>query len=298
MDVKQVETFLEVMKRGSFTAAAEQLGYAQSTITGHIRQLEEYLSVQLFERTSKINRPTSGAHAFLPYAREFLLVRENALNAMLAESQQMSGEIVVGTSETVCITSLAEPLAAFSSAHPGVNLTIIMIDCTEVSRMLRQNEIDLAFFTGEPLKEEGLETLALRWEPMVLTFQKGRFPSPAALTPEDLRKEHYLVSTRGCVFRTLLERYFFARSSRLPHMMDVGSMQVVKNLCACNLGLAFIPRYAVERELEDGTLESMQLRGVEEKSIATQLVIHCNKVRTPAMKVLVERLDHSLLPRR
>lgn len=295
MDIKQVETFLEIMKAGSFTAAAEHLGYAQSTITGHINQLENSLSVQLFERTSKTKRPTTSAMAFLPYARQFVAVRDSAVNAMLAVSGQMGGEIVVGTSETVCITSLAEPLAAFSSAYPGVKLTIRMMDCNDASKLLRQNEIDIAFFTGKPLLEKGLKTLTSRWEIMALAFKRGRFPETAPVTADTLLEEHYLVSTKGCVFRTLLERHFKTWGDHHPHLMEVGSMQVVKNLCTCNLGLAFLPRYAIENEILDGQLDCLIPDGLSHESIATQMVVHENKALTPAMTILIEKLTKNLL---
>lgn len=295
MDIKQVETFLEIMRAGSFTAAAENLGYAQSTVTGHISQLENSLSVQLFERTSKTKRPTTSAHAFLPYARQFIAVRDSAVNAMLAVSGQMGGKIVVGTSETVCITSLAEPLAAFSSAYPGVELTIRIMDCTDASRLLRQNEIDIAFFTGEPLTQKGLKTLSLRWETMALAFKKGRFSQAGPVTPDILLGEHYLVSSKGCIFRTLLEKHLRSWDDRLPHLMEVGSIQVVKNLCACNLGLALLPLYALEKEIRDGQLECIVPEGISPESIATQMVIHENKALTPAMRILIEKLTENLL---
>ena len=295
MDIKQVETFLEIMRAGSFTTAAENLGYAQSTITGHVSQLESSLSVQLFERTSKTKRPTKSALAFLPYAREFVAVRDRAVDAMLAVSQQMGGRIVVGTSETVCITSLAEPLAAFSATYPGVELSIRMMDCSEASKLLRLNEIDLAFFTGEPLVEKGLKTLAARWETMALAFRKGRFSEADSLTTDLLPGEHYLVSARGCVFRTLLERHLKIWGDRPPRLMEVGSIQVVKNLCACNLGLAFLPRYALEKEIREGQLECMIPEGVSGETIATQIVVHENKALTPAMTILIDQLRSNLL---
>lgn len=70
MELKHVETFLTIMKEGSFTRAAECLGYTQSSMTAHIHALEEALSVKLFERLSRQNTPTAAAQEFLPHARE------------------------------------------------------------------------------------------------------------------------------------------------------------------------------------------------------------------------------------
>ena len=186
-------------------------------------------------------------------------------------------------------------MAAFSSAYPGVGLTIKIIDCTDASRLLRQNDIDIAFFTGEYLMEKGLKTLSSRWETMALAYKKGRFSETGPITPALLLGEHYLVSTKGCVFRTLLERHFSTWGDRLPHLMEVGSIQVVKNLCACNLGLAFLPRYALEKEIESGQLDCIIPDGLSQKSIATQMVVHENKALTPAMNILIGKLSENLL---
>jgi len=295
MDIKQVETFLKIIETGSFTAAAEHLGYAQSTVTGHISQLEQSLGVQLFERTSKTKKPTTSAMALLPYARQFVAVRKRAIDAMLAVSNQMGGKVVAGASETVCISSLAEPLAAFSSANPGVELVIRIMDCADASRMLRSNEIDFAFFTGEPLSEKGLRTMALRWETMALAYQPERFSGRPDVSDGFPLEEHYLVATRGCVFRTLLEENFKTSGAGSPHLMEVGSIQVVKNLCACNLGLAFLPEYSMENEKREGKLEYIAFNKMYSRSIATQIVTHENKALTPAMNRLIEDLSKNLI---
>ena len=145
------------------------------------------------------------------------------------------------------------------------------------------------------LMEKGLKTLSSRWETMALAYKKGRFSETGPITPALLLGEHYLVSTKGCVFRTLLERHFSTWGDRLPHLMEVGSIQVVKNLCACNLGLAFLPRYALEKEIESGQLDCIIPDGLSQKSIATQMVVHENKALTPAMNILIGKLSENLL---
>lgn len=289
MELKHLKTFVEIMNTGSFSAAAKKLDYAQSTITGHIHLLESSLSVKLFERTANVNQPTKEAFILLPYAKQILATTEEAVNVIRSASDQMVGEIILGTTQAVCVTNLVDSLKAFSHEFPGIELNVKNIDCRDVVHKLKQNEIDLAFVTCQPVRDPSIVVRSERIETMVLGFAPGDY-SRRSLDVNKLRSERFIVNWKGCIFRTLLEKHFDDWGGN-PRLMEVDSVQAMKELCAGGFGLAYLPSYVLDKEKERGTLDYISVEPVEGEEVSTQLLLHRNKNLTPAMSVLCNEIS-------
>lgn len=284
MDIKYVSTFVEIMNTGSFSAAAKKLDYAQSTITGHIRNLERDLSVELFNRAAKVNTPTREAFAFLPHARKILTAQKEAMDLMSSLSGKMEGEVVLGTTQAVWVRDLIDRIVFFSRDCPKILLTVKQVDFREVVHELKENTIDLAFVTCQPIGDPFLKVCGSRKEPMVLVFPPGKFSGERPST-EQLLAERFIVNWKGCIFRTLLERRF-DRWGGSPHLVEVDSVPTMKELCASGLGLAYLPMYTIEEEKERGFLDCLSLEPDEKEEMVTQLLIHRDRVMTPAVTEL------------
>ena len=292
MELKHLKTFVEIMNRGSFSAAAKELDYAQSTITGHIRLLERDLAVKLFDRTANINRPTQEAEILLPHARRILAATDEAINVIRGVSDQMVGEVILGTTQAVCSTSLVDALQSFSRNFPGIELNVKNVDCRDVAHKLKQNEIDLAFVTCQPVRDPSILVRSEREETMVLAFAPGKY-SKKNLEAKDLRSERFIVNWKGCIFRTLLDKHFDDWGGS-PRLMEVDSVSVMKELCVGGFGLAYLPSYVLDRDREVGTLDYISIDGREDERVVTQLLLYRNKTLTPAMSVLCQEIEKVL----
>ncbi len=288
MEIRHVNTFVEIMNAGSFAAAARKMGYAQSTMTGHVRHLEKDLAVELFSRTGKVNTPTREAMAFLPHARNILAAEKEAMDMMTTFSGQMMGEVVLGTTQAVWVPELVDAIVSFSEECPKVGLTLKQIDFREVVHEIKGNIIDLAFVTCQPVTDPFLRTCAFRRERMVLAFSPGRY-SGGKPNKEQLFEERFIVNWRGCIFRTLLERHFHYWGMT-PIVTEVDSVPTMKEFCVRGLGLIFVPFYAIAREIKSGVLDYITFERQDEKEMRTQLLIHRDKVTTPALTALCAKL--------
>lgn len=289
MELKHLRTFVEIMKTGSFSGAAKKLDYAQSTITGHIHLLEGSLSVKLFERTGNVNSPTREAEILLPYARKILASTDEAMNVIRGVSEQMVGEIILGTTQSVSVTNLVDALRAFSRDFPGIELNVKNVDCRDVAHKLKQGEIDLAFVTCQPIRDSSILIRSERPEEMVLGFSKKEY-SREEVERKDFRSERFIVNWKGCIYRTFLEKHFEEWGGS-PRLMEVDSVQAMKDLCAGGFGLAYLPGYVLEKEKERGSLDYIDLDPLEGEEVVTQLLLHRKKTVTPAMSVLCNEIS-------
>lgn len=116
MDFKQLKTFITICDVKSFTSAAATLGYAQSTITTQIKMLEEDLGTTLFNRIGKTISLTNEGQQLLPYARQVLDLERSIYNN-ISTSSNSSGNLVIGTPESLCNQLVPQIIKFFKSQY-------------------------------------------------------------------------------------------------------------------------------------------------------------------------------------
>ena len=99
MEFRNLYSFLKVHDLGSFSKAAEDLGYAQSTVTLHIQQLEDELGVPLFDRIGRKNSLTPYGTQLLDYARKILQLQEQVKFISRADRTKIGGTLRLGMVE-------------------------------------------------------------------------------------------------------------------------------------------------------------------------------------------------------
>ena len=112
MDIRNIQTFIRVAELKSFTKAADELNYVQSTVTMQIQQLEKELGYPLFDRIGKKVSLTSLGMEFLTYAYEILHAVEKA-ETLGRNSDNAHGILRLGVSESILFGVLADFLPAF-----------------------------------------------------------------------------------------------------------------------------------------------------------------------------------------
>lgn len=135
------ETFLEVMRGGSFSAAARALGVAQPTARRRVEELERTLGVVLFTRAVNGLTPTDAAHATLPYAEAMGATARALERAISAPEDAARGTVRLAASEIVGAEVLPEALAELRRAHPGIDVELAVSNRNED---LLRRDADLA----------------------------------------------------------------------------------------------------------------------------------------------------------
>ena len=145
MELRTVRTFLRVAELQSFSRAAQQLGYSQAAVTVQIKQLEQELGTQLFERIGKRIKLTENGARFIPHAMELLKVAQKA-QTFISDDSKPSGQLRIGTAESLSISVLPQILLEFHALCPAVETSIHTGLISELFDMVRQNDVDVLFF--------------------------------------------------------------------------------------------------------------------------------------------------------
>ncbi|MFE9834309.1 LysR substrate-binding domain-containing protein [Streptomyces sp. NPDC005551] len=174
-DPSQLRTFLAVAQTLSFTRAARRLGLRQSTVSQHVRRLEDAAGRRLFSRDTHSVELTEDGEAMLGFARRILEVHEQA--SAFFTGTRLRGRLRFGASEDFVLTRLPEILEGFRHDHPEVDLELTVELSGTLHERLAAGKLDLVLAKCRPedprgelvwhdeLVWIGAERLRLRLEP-------------------------------------------------------------------------------------------------------------------------------------
>ena len=141
MEIKNLTTFEQVAELNSFTKAAEKLGFSQSTVSAQIRQLEEELGFQLFERINRTVALTEKGREVLKYAHQIDKLTQE-LKKNMQSQKKISGHVRLAMADSLCDSFLGSKFSWFREQYPDITLKIIAAGTEEMFRLMNHNEVD------------------------------------------------------------------------------------------------------------------------------------------------------------
>lgn len=245
-----VRTFLVLLERRSFQAAAQQLHLSQPTISQHMRKLEDRLGVLLVERANSGCEPTPAARTFLPYAQRLMRIHDRALAHFHAQPLRIGVSTNIGT-------YLLQPfLRVYAQREDRAEWTLT-IDRNPVIRMqVEDGELDLAL-TEWWVPHERWSARLWKQEPVVLIVSPDHaLAGRAEITRAELRTLTLLGGEPGTGTGRLLGTYL---GGALQAGMQLGSTEAVKRAVRENLGVSIVLASAVTDEVRLGELRAIAL---------------------------------------
>ncbi|THF77532.1 LysR family transcriptional regulator [Cohnella fermenti] len=290
MDLTTLKSFMEVARCQSFTKAAENLGYVQSSVTTHIQKLEQEYGVILFERYGRIMRLTSAGEYLHQVFAQILTLYEDS---KLMISRQVSGNLNIGTIESMIAYFLPPVFMHFRQAFPQVSLNVQALHEQEILQRVRAGEIDAGIILDRMVVDDDIETLPIREEPLVL-FAEPAHPlcGQVRITMDDLNGQSYVATEQTCTYRNAFERLLSSNAVGYRIQHEFESLEAIKRFVGYGLGVGLLPRIAVERELAEGRLVELPFAH-SDIVFYTQIVLHRKKWKNPAIRHLMELLEQA-----
>ncbi|MGZ3529839.1 MAG: LysR family transcriptional regulator [Vulcanimicrobiaceae bacterium] len=255
---RELETFCVVARTLQITNAAEMLHYAQSSVTEQIHNLEADFGSKLFERTARGLRLTSSGERLLGYAERMLSLASEAKAAL----SSVPGEPVwlkLLAPETLCRRRLPAIITGLVAAHPQMSLELATGSRTELLRAVAAGTAHIAILWGDEPNVAGARCEPLGTEPLVLIADPSHQLLHAQnVSRRDLATQPFIVTRDGCAYRELYERTLVPAPTPA---MELDSIATMVNCVALGLGLALLPRLAVEESIESGTVVALPLQG-------------------------------------
>lgn len=179
LSLHQLTCFLAAYETGSITAAAEELGYAQPSVSEQIRSLEKSLGVPLFRRVGRGVVPTTAAETFRPHAEQVLAAADEARRAVQSIRELESGTIRFGMFGTARLYAGAALIADVLERHPGVRVELVGQNSTDVMEQLRRGRLEAAMIAIPQVESEGMVVTPVATDELVyISTDHDRLQNP------------------------------------------------------------------------------------------------------------------------
>jgi DNA-binding transcriptional LysR family regulator len=259
--LRQLRTFTEVIRSGSFASAAQVLHLTPPAITVQMRELEQRAGLPLFERTGSGISATGAGREVANATQRIELALAECTDALNALRGLHGGHVAIGVVSTAKYFA-PQALGAFARAYPSVEMRLEVGNRATIIAALAENTLDLAL-TGRPPEDLAVDKQPIGAHPHVIVARPGH---PLArrrhLAPSSLANETFLVREPGSGTRGLMER-FFAESKVQPRIgMEMSSNETIKQAVMAGLGVAFLSAHTVAVELADERLIALDIVGL------------------------------------
>ncbi len=292
MDIRSIQTFLRVAELKSFTRAAEELNYVQSTVTTQIQQLEKELGYPLFDRIGKKVSLTNLGLEFLNYAYEIHHTVEKA--EMLGKTpEDIHGVLRLGVSESILFGAMMELLPIFKEQYKNLDLRIKTGHTTELLEQLKQNQLDMLYLSANLNTEPNLTCHYVHTEHMIFISGAGHLlAKKQRISMEELMQYDFLITEREGICCGRLRELAAEHGVTIKDSVEIDNIYVIAELVERGMGLAFLPEYAVQERLKNGTLVQLDV-DIPPQIYYSQVLCHKNRWMSPFMKGLLDMITEA-----
>lgn len=287
MVFKTLQTFIKVAELKSFSLAALELGYSQSSVSTQIINLEKELGHLLFDRIGHKIELTANGIVFLQYTQTIQLLTEDLNSQLNKSTDEISGTIRIAMADSICTSIFPNILIDFQQHFPTVKIIIKTGVTTDMFTLLNQNEVDMVCTLDVKILRPDFVILK---ESTVNTNFYVSSQHPLAykdnITISDIKQYPIYLTEENISYRKDLDHIISELNEFIIPTYEIGNVQVIKELVLNSFGIGFIPEFVLKKELLDQSVVSIITPNLPLK-IWIQLICHKGKAITPAMNALI-----------
>ena len=287
MQLRNLITFIHVAELGSFTKAAEQLGYSQSTISFQIKQLEEELDCLLFERINHTITLTERGHELVSYAHQIRALTDEFKEKPNKEDQ-VSGHIHIVTPDSICEEMVNARYFDFHSQYPLISIRFSTADTSAMFDMLDRNEADLIITLD--CHSYNKDYIIAKEEQLPIHFvtsSNSKFAGRKGLSIRDIAKEPFVLTEYGQGYRRAFDSELAKRSIDITPVLEIGRTDMITSVLTKSNMISFLPDFVTKPLVDAGVLSYLDISDMNIE-IWKQLIYHKNKWISKSLKALIE----------
>jgi DNA-binding transcriptional LysR family regulator len=256
LDNFRLVVFRAVAEQLSFRKAAEELYLSQPAVSLQIKVLEEEIGVQLFDRTGAHITLTPAGKVLLDYAEQVSALLARAEHDIAALSGDHAGELALGASTTIAQYVLPRLLGEFCREHPQVHPTLISGNTEHIVAAVEQQKIALGLIEG-PARSRHVKTEPFLEDELVLIASTAHeWAERPSIAYREIASVPLLMRERGSGSRRVIEMELerkAVKKSSLQVVMELDSTEAIKSAVEAGLGVGFVSRWAIAKDLRLGT---------------------------------------------
>lgn len=287
MELRNLNTFILVAEMGSFTKAAEQLGYSQSTVSFQIKQLEDEFGCLLFERINHTITLTEKGHELVTYAHQIRTLTDD-LKESLENEKEIKGHIHVVTPDSVCEEMINSHYIDFHTKYPSISVRFTTGDSAVMLHMLEHNEADVILTLDHHLYNKDYVIAKEEQLPMhFVTGSHSKFAPVKSLSIKDIINEPFILTEYGQGYRRVFDRELAKKSLEITPVLEIGRTDIITSLIAQSNMISFLPDFVTKSLVESGQLCYLNICDMN-IDIWKQLIYHKNKWISKSLRAFID----------
>ncbi len=295
MELKNIRTFIKVAELENFTLAANQLGYAQSTVTAQIQQLENELQANLFERNGKRIRLSAAGKLLLEYAYPIRKYETMALN-QFHHTEEPAGQLNIGIMETLCASDFTNLFLEFSQKYPKISLKINVVTTLEAMAGLNKGVFDFIFLLDKKIIRPHWKTFRC-FPADIFFFCAAGHPlaSQEEIEVERLLAYPFILTEQGCNYRQVFESYLESTGKHLECLTEIGHTSYIIQAVCRQLGIGLLPAFTLSNALQQKQIALIHVKNYSIR-LYIQAIYNTQRCISLPMQVFLNELkDFSFL---
>jgi len=256
MELRQLKYFVKTAETLNFSEAARALFVTQSTLSQQVRQLEEEMGTELFQRDShSVSLTESGAH-LLPVAKRTLQDAENCFTQISDLKHMLSGVLNIGITYTFAPV-LTETVREFIKQYPGVKLNIICQTMGALLEMLKHREVDFVLCFKPNIMDDDIESHILFDNQLSVILSKDHpLADRTALSLEDIRPHRIAMPAKETQARNAFDCMFPGELNKLDIQVEINEVNVLLDLVRATKMITFLSEATLYQK---GSLKAIPL---------------------------------------
>jgi len=240
LNLDQLRAFVEVIRSGSFTAAAKALNLSQPAVTHQVQELERRFKVALINRIGKRAFPTQAGESLIEHARHLLEESTRTLVTMRQFDDGWLGRVRIGTSMTVLMYVLPSLLGQLKTKHPKLELTLKAGMTATTLQMLKTNSLDIGL-CALPIEDPAFHTVPLFEDELYAIFPAGQRIVSKKVTPAFVSQFPLILGSEPAALRRTVTNWFALAGSMPTPIMEFDNVEAIKSMVAAGLGASIVP---------------------------------------------------------
>ena len=292
MQLRNLITFIHVAELGSFTKAADQLGYTQSTVSFQIKQLEEELDCLLFERINHTITLTERGQELVYYAHQVRALTDE-FKEKTSREDQLAGHIRIVTPDSVCEDMVNSHYIDFHSKYPLISIQFATGDTAMLLDMLDHNEADIIITLDRHCYNKDYviakeEQLSMHF----VTNVASKFAGKQGLSIRDISGEPFVLTEHGQGYRRVLDRELAKKHMEITPVLEIGRTDMITSILTQSNMISFLPDFATKHLVDAGVLRYLDICDVDVE-IWKQLIYHKNKWLSKSLKTVIDYIKEN-----
>ena len=288
MDIDKLESFLVLARVKNFTEAAEQLYVSQPALSKRIRGLEDSLGVNLFKRIGKKTFLTPEGEFFYKYAQS-TIANFNLLTEHIRQIRNLDqGTLRFGATNFIGVYIMPQIIKKFTEKYPNIDIQMTINSSKNIIKLLENNELEFIFISDYILSDNRLVAQNLTTDELKIIVSKNNpLANKSICRVEDLVGQKYISKGSKSSQTSFLDKILLSHKKKLDNRLIINNQEAIKEAVCQDIGYAIMAERAVQKEIEDGLVYTLNLEGIP-FSRKIQYVYINDEYLTPAAKEFIK----------